>query len=1240
MSGTNIVYDATSNTWYSTLSAAITGSSANDVLLIAGSFVENFPTITHSLTIEAVSPNLASLSNPQPLPPNTRAVLDCPFEAGVNLTISGLNIFGANNNSIGIDNGAGILFEVGNGVLTVNHSWIHDNEDGILTGGPNTFSPGGTMSVSISDSEIDDNGLQPGDPRYGLDHNLYIGDVNQFTITGSYIHGALGGHEIKSRALASTITDNRIEDGPTAPTSYGIDMANAGVDIVTGNLIEKGPDAVQQTFIHFGGDSPNYPASSLLISNNTIIDDRFGGGILLSNASTDPNAGDPNYGHNVPATISGNTIHEGSGGPVTLFSDANPPPPDNASSNVFLTSADPVLDTASPNLPRLLRWSGAAKDGSLGNAANWTDLTDGLNPAADAPGPMDTVAFSSVGGTLANQTTVSAAGFSGFDIWTIGSASVFDAFGSGVTIGAAAGTSLMIDAGGTLGTFGDGDVVAAVTGDAGMVDVDGAGANWTAYSAVTVGAGGTGRVAVQSGGTLISRGTQFAAVLGSNAGARGTLLVSGAGSRAVLNGQVNVGAAGAGVLDVADQGTVTTGGAALTPSQGIDVSGQAGGAGQIDISGTASLLENTGAFVVGDAAPGSLSIANGGTVVANPGPTTGLAGLLIANTAGASGSSVDLTGNGSFLNDTGLLDVGAVGSGALEVTAGATVEAGSLDVGASAAAVGQLDLSGAGTKLTVANAATVADAGTGVLSVLSGATFAAGSLTIGAQSGGSGAVLVSGANSLISLSGALNVGTALGAGELTVGPGADIEAAVVNLYGAVVLDGGLLDPVIQLIGQGHTVTGDGTISADDIIDEGAIAAGGATPSRKLLVVNGDVLGGGGLTVNGVFAAGGGPGLLAINPGGTLELTGAVLNATETTLTDNLPPAGTYTVTNSVVDVDFADGTGVLKLDDIGAFAGTIAAWQPGDSIVISGGTLSDLALSGYAQANPALADPPLADSPLANSPLANPPLANPPLDNLPLANAPLANPVVSNGDTLTVSDRGGTDTLIFASPIDAGSFAIINGNTLQAEAGGSAQLACFAAGTRIATETGWTAVEVLALGEPVLTEDGECEPVVWLGTRSVNCRSHPQPRTVWPVRVRAGTFGPDRPAYDLFLSPDHAVFVNGALVPVKLLINGTSIAQAQREHVRYFHVELPRHAIILAEGLPVESYLDTGDRANFAHGGATIRLFPDFTTRLSPAAAMIWETRGAAPLVMTGERLAAARLAVDERVFRRHARGD
>ena len=96
-------------------------------------------------------------------------------------------------------------------------------------------------------------------------------------------------------------------------------------------------------------------------------------------------------------------------------------------------------------------------------------------------------------------------------------------------------------------------------------------------------------------------------------------------------------------------------------------------------------------------------------------------------------------------------------------------------------------------------------------------------------------------------------------------------------------------------------------------------------------------------------------------------------------------------------------------------------------------------------------------------------------------------------------------------------------------------------------------------------------------------------------------------------------------IPVKLLINGTSVAQVTLGSVTYHLVELPEHAVILAEGLPVESYLDVGDRANFDRAEDVVRLFPDFEARLAPDAALRWESRAAAPLVLAGAALEAAR---------------
>ena len=235
--------------------------------------------------------------------------------------------------------------------------------------------------------------------------------------------------------------------------------------------------------------------------------------------------------------------------------------------------------------------------------------------------------------------------------------------------------------------------------------------------------------------------------------------------------------------------------------------------------------------------------------------------------------------------------------------------------------------------------------------------------------------------------------------------------------------------------------------------------------------------------------------------------------------------------------------------------------------------------------------------------------------------------------TSIVSDAysNGTLTLFGAGEVTLGTLAIggsVNTALLTVNAAGGvgAVAPCFAAGTRIATRRGEVAVEDLAVGDLVPTVlGGTDEPVVWLGRREVDCARHPEPRKVWPVRVMAGAFGAGVPHSDVWLSPDHAVYVGEVLIPVRFLVNGTSIAQVAVERVVYYHVELPRHDVLLAQGLEAESYLDVRDRSDFANGPGPVRLYPDFATRM-------WEAYGCAPLVVTGVELERARALVAAQV--------
>ena len=99
--------------------------------------------------------------------------------------------------------------------------------------------------------------------------------------------------------------------------------------------------------------------------------------------------------------------------------------------------------------------------------------------------------------------------------------------------------------------------------------------------------------------------------------------------------------------------------------------------------------------------------------------------------------------------------------------------------------------------------------------------------------------------------------------------------------------------------------------------------------------------------------------------------------------------------------------------------------------------------------------------------------------------------------------------------------------------------------------------------------------------RKIDICRHPRPELARPVRIDAGALGDNQPVRDLLLSPEHALWLQASWVPARDLINGATIRQEARSHVEYFHVELDSHDILLAEGIPAESYLDCDNRNGF-----------------------------------------------------------
>lgn len=210
----------------------------------------------------------------------------------------------------------------------------------------------------------------------------------------------------------------------------------------------------------------------------------------------------------------------------------------------------------------------------------------------------------------------------------------------------------------------------------------------------------------------------------------------------------------------------------------------------------------------------------------------------------------------------------------------------------------------------------------------------------------------------------------------------------------------------------------------------------------------------------------------------------------------------------------------------------------------------------------------------------------------------------ASGDTARVAAQNQAPYLTFSTTT-------YNGGTAVTAA------ACYRTGTRIATARGAVPIERLRRGDLIRTRSGRFLPAIWLGRRRIDCRSYRQPAEVWPVRIAAHAFAPSRPVRALYLSPDHAVWLAGRLIPIRYLINGATVAQLPVARVEYWHIELPAHDILFAENLPAESYLDTGNRAAFE--GAQRR------HRLSDAVMLrVWQRHARAPLLISGPRLAAA----------------
>src|SRR5579883_761567 len=107
---------------FSTLSAAISASHNGDTILVqAGTYTNDFATITTDVTIEGVGGMVDLVATQSP--PNGKAILT----TDANVTIENVTFSGA---SVPDGNGAGIRYETGN--LVLDNDVFKNNQEGLL----------------------------------------------------------------------------------------------------------------------------------------------------------------------------------------------------------------------------------------------------------------------------------------------------------------------------------------------------------------------------------------------------------------------------------------------------------------------------------------------------------------------------------------------------------------------------------------------------------------------------------------------------------------------------------------------------------------------------------------------------------------------------------------------------------------------------------------------------------------------------------------------------------------------------------------------------------------------------------------------------------------------------------------------------------------------------------------------------------------------------------------------------
>lgn len=428
--------------------------------------------------------------------------------------------------------------------------------------------------------------------------------------------------------------------------------------------------------------------------------------------------------------------------------------------------------------------------------------------------------------------------------------------------------TLNISAGGVVSNT-DG-IIGRQTGS-GTATVTGGGSQWNNSNDLIVGFDGNGMLTIGSG--AIAAAGRFGSI-GVNSGSVGSVTVTGIGSQWNNTLDTRVGMRGGGTL------IISSGGVVSNLLDGL-IGANLGGTGTTTVTGTGSQWSNTGNLFVGNEGSGTLNIEAGG-VVSN-------VDALIGNDTNSAGT-VTVTGLGSqwniFTNEHepafwGDLFVGGAGTGTLNVEAGGVVSTIlAATIGKEATSTGTATVSGPGSQWGV-GVLTVGDAGTGTLNVEAGGEVSSFNAVVGAAS--TGTTTVTGPGSHWILMYELVVGD-FGTATLNVEAGGVVSSTVAaigneaNSTGTVTVTGpesqwtNLVSTAVGNGGNGTLNVEAGAVVSNDagFIGKAAGSTGTATVTGAGSQWNNDSL-----YVGGSTSANGGAGILDVNPGGTVEVIGAL-----------------------------------------------------------------------------------------------------------------------------------------------------------------------------------------------------------------------------------------------------------------------------------------------------------------------------------------------------------------------------